>query len=310
MTRYEQGFLTKCAEYGVDGTELLKEARMKVLPRARKSLLRLKQLFTGELAKKVEDLNWQVGNKYGGRTKAYWDMVSKKKAMEKALRDVASGKARARNGVSYATRKLESVDDDIATALSGEWGMHGIGNEDLIKAIQEAAKSRFGLGKIDLKNTLRTIREEQLSKAKDTLSRLNGEAEKLKSEGFPKYEELIKDLVNRDNDEILRFGPRVLGDADRLEKILRKTDRLKWTPFRGPNVAKDFSGSTTTDGIHRWETPGRNTGTFIRKHMDRIRHGDRLGRYPTDSGRWPDSKSDYERLLSDDFDPAMLDLGW
>ena len=26
MTRYEQGFLTKCAEYGIDGRELLKQA--------------------------------------------------------------------------------------------------------------------------------------------------------------------------------------------------------------------------------------------------------------------------------------------
>lgn len=28
MTRYEQGFLSKCAEYGIDGKELLKQAQM------------------------------------------------------------------------------------------------------------------------------------------------------------------------------------------------------------------------------------------------------------------------------------------
>lgn len=30
MTRYEYGFLTKCAEYGVDGTKLIKQAKIPI----------------------------------------------------------------------------------------------------------------------------------------------------------------------------------------------------------------------------------------------------------------------------------------
>ena len=45
MTRYEQGFLTKCAEYGIDGRELLKQAGLaqlagRVLERGGKALSR------------------------------------------------------------------------------------------------------------------------------------------------------------------------------------------------------------------------------------------------------------------------------
>ena len=48
MTRYEQGFLTKCAEYGIDGRELLKQAGLlsNTLRYGKSGLRAVKNLFT------------------------------------------------------------------------------------------------------------------------------------------------------------------------------------------------------------------------------------------------------------------------